>query len=136
MIAQKQSIKLRAKDDFSTYRAIRYEAFIAKDILNLVTRYVLRYCQQKSELKLSKQVADHALDWYNPIIAEAMLFEYTEVLESIVGIQLEPTYSFLRLYSRGAELLRHTDRPACEYSATACIALHGANDWPLHLQGP
>ena len=50
------------------------------------------------------------------------------------GFKLLPTYSYARLYAPGEELLKHTDRPACEISATITLGFKG-NSWPIYIDG-
>jgi alkylated DNA repair dioxygenase AlkB len=39
-------------------------------------------------------------------------------------MKLSPTYTYARIYEQGDKLMPHTDRPACEISATAPIYSH------------
>lgn len=54
--------------------------------------------------------------------------------ESACGKRLYPTYSYARLYKPGEELKKHTDRPACEISATITLGFKG-NPWPIYMAG-
>lgn len=56
-------------------------------------------------------------------------------IESIVGEELLPTYSYARLYSNGDELKIHTDRPACEISATIQLGRSHHYSWPIYMGG-
>jgi hypothetical protein len=40
----------------------------------------------------------------------------------------------LRIYVRGAELAKHTDRNSCEISATVPIEFESQNNWPLCIE--
>ena len=42
--------------------------------------------------------------------------------------------SYSRVYLPGAWLKKHTDRPACEVSATLTLAQKGEKDWPIGIQ--
>ena len=44
-------------------------------------------------------------------------------MEELTGIELWATYAFYRVYKQGDILKHHTDRPACEVSATICLKL-------------
>ena len=42
-------------------------------------------------------------------------------LKDYIDLDLRETYSYTRMYERGAYLGTHTDRPSCEISATLCL---------------
>ena len=51
------------------------------------------------------------------------------------GVDLKPTYSYLRVYKKGDVLHRHTDREACEYSVSITLKReHDDEIWPLCLE--
>lgn len=62
------------------------------------------------------------LGYYSDPLIEVILAEYLPVIESNTGLELEPTYSFSRVYQEGEELFPHSDRPACEISVTVNVA--------------
>jgi hypothetical protein len=51
-----------------------------------------------------------------------------------IGVALLPTYSFARIYGTGSELRRHSDRPACEHSASILLGHDADPPWPLMLE--
>lgn len=81
-------------------------------------------------------VPEAALNQYAPLGGEAMLVQSRAEIEALVGRELVPAYAFWRIYERGAALLRHVDRNACEVSATITVASDPANaDWPIMVEG-
>ena len=42
-------------------------------------------------------------------------------MKKYTGVDLEPTYSYLRVYKNGDVLHKHTDRKACEYSVSITL---------------
>ena len=52
--------------------------------------------------------------------------------EKHCGKKLYPTYSYARLYKPGEELKKHTDRPACEISATVTLGWSG-KQWAIFM---
>jgi len=54
---------------------------------------------------------DAILEWIRPEISR------------LVGMELAPTYSYTRRYSKGEKLERHVDRDACEVSVTVSIQI-------------
>jgi hypothetical protein len=59
---------------------------------------------------------------------EDLLLNLTEKISYITNKSLVPTYSYSRVYLKGANMPNHTDRPACEYSLSIRLA---GDEWPL-----
>lgn len=77
---------------------------------------------------------------YGDPIFEALLDNKCKKMSEITGINLNPTYSYHRLYTTGTELKRHKDRPSCEISTTLCLGFDNSNlkkeyNWPMFV-GP
>ena len=68
--------------------------------------------------------------YYADPLMESILLNKKNLVEKESGKKLYPTYSYWRMYTYGAVLPEHTDRPSCEISITAHI--DGApNRWPI-----
>jgi len=63
-----------------------------------------------------------SMSFYADTACETILLTATKKLSEIVDIPLIPQYSYTRIYQRGDELKKHTDRPECQFSATLCLA--------------
>ncbi|MEL6258841.1 MAG: hypothetical protein AAFQ67_07280, partial [Pseudomonadota bacterium] len=94
--------------------------------IDLLERYHGDAMMQEPALK--------AVGRYVDPMAEAVLEAVRPKVEAATGLNLRPTYSFLRVYKNGAELKRHTDRPSCEISATLHIGGETDEDWPIHVE--
>jgi len=70
---------------------------------------------------------------YVPFIA--LMCEKTTYMNKLVGEKLLPTYAYSRIYKNGAELVKHTDRPACEISVSLHLGSDGTS-WPLGFTRP
>ena len=70
------------------------------------------------------------LGYYADPLIEVLLGQCLPVIEEKTNLELEPTYSFSRVYQEGEELFPHTDRPSCEVSATINVACTG-DVWPI-----
>lgn len=58
-------------------------------------------------------------------------------VESILEIDLFPTYYYDRFYFAGQELRRHSDRESCEISVSLQISSnHPDNPWPIWFEEP
>jgi hypothetical protein len=71
---------------------------------------------------------------YNTIPLLELLCEKTPAVTRLIGEPVLPTYVFARVYKRGASLVRHSDRPACEISLS--LNLSRTHPWPLWIQSP
>jgi hypothetical protein len=69
---------------------------------------------------------------YRHAILDQLLEEFTPKMEEMTGKKLFPTYSYARLYLNDEELLCHTDRESCEYSATINLGF-GSHNWPIWI---
>ncbi len=70
---------------------------------------------------------------YGNAVFETVLGDLIPDLVGRLGIDLRPTYSFVRSYLQGMDLAPHTDRPACEISVTVHLGSDDGLDWPLLL---
>jgi hypothetical protein len=58
---------------------------------------------------------------YADMVMETLLVYTLPILKYHTGLDLIPTYSYTRLYEKGATLLRHKDRASCEISTTLTL---------------
>jgi predicted 2-oxoglutarate/Fe(II)-dependent dioxygenase YbiX len=63
---------------------------------------------------------------------DSLLEQLTPHFEKASGKRLYPTYAYARLYAPGDELKIHTDRPACQISATLTLGFEG-DVWPIYI---
>lgn len=68
---------------------------------------------------------------YNDSLMETLLGQLVPKIEAATGLDLHPTYSYLRIYKPGDTLKRHTDRPSCEISMTIPLGFDGDECWPI-----
>jgi hypothetical protein len=77
----------------------------------------------------AKAILDHE------IMFETLQERLWPTIEAVVGEELLPTYAYARLYSNGDELLKHSDRPACEVSVTIQLGRSHNYAWPIYMGG-
>jgi predicted 2-oxoglutarate/Fe(II)-dependent dioxygenase YbiX len=65
-------------------------------------------------------------------VFDSLLEQLVPNFEQASGKKLLPTYAYARLYAPGDELKIHTDRPACEISATLTLGFDG-DVWPIYV---
>jgi Rps23 Pro-64 3,4-dihydroxylase Tpa1-like proline 4-hydroxylase len=106
--------------------------FISKERSFDLSFDFLKYCKENN-LDGDAQAPD-SFSSYNYISFLELLCEKTPEVSSAIGEVVLPTYSYARVYRNGSELLRHTDRDACEISLT--LHLHGDSTWPIWIETP
>ena len=92
----------------------------------------LKYCKENN-LEGDEQ-APNSYSAYNYISFLELLCEKTPEVSLAIGETVLPTYAYSRVYRNGSELVRHTDRDACEISLT--LHLHGDSPWPIWIETP
>lgn len=65
---------------------------------------------------------------------DTLLARLAPTVSRHVGAPCLPSYSFVRRYGTGQELVPHTDRGACEHSLTVHLAADGDEPWPIWLR--
>tara|TARA_R110002020_G_scaffold174059_3_gene365079 strand:- start:1783 stop:2319 length:537 start_codon:yes stop_codon:yes gene_type:complete len=75
---------------------------------------------------------DGSASWYGEAAMQYLLLFLKPKMEQQTGLYLFPTYSYFRIYSKGATLAGHKDRPSCEISAS--LSLKG-DSWPIYING-
>lgn len=63
---------------------------------------------------------------------EALNLSLLPMMMEQTGKDLIPTYTFGRVYRKGDELEKHTDRPACEVSCTLTLGYKSDHIWPIY----
>ena len=69
--------------------------------------------------------------YYGSLFTESLLLLLKPIVEEQIGVELYPTYSYMRIYYKDAILAKHTDRESCQYSVTICIKCDPINPWPI-----
>ena len=68
---------------------------------------------------------------YADFVMETLMMKVLPKMQQETGLQLVPTYSYVRAYKKGDILKRHKDRYSCEVSTTLNL---GGDDWPIYLE--
>lgn len=77
-------------------------------------------------------VVSNVNDRYNHPTHLNILSKKTSEVGKLVGSDVNPAYSYSRVYHKGSELARHVDRPSCEVSLT--IHLDGDKPWAFCIE--
>ena len=106
--------------------------FISSDRAKQLSDEYKVYCENNSVSGDNQSPNSHSS--HNYISFLELLCEKTPEVSSIVGETVLPTYSYSRVYKQESELVKHTDRDACEVSLT--LHLNGDGDWPIFILNP
>lgn len=122
--------------DFKTNNYVLVKGFYNTQELDTISRYLENSLKRYPENNQGGIVDAHSkISWYADPLIEIVLKNSLAEVESITGLDLDPTYSFTRVYQKGDELKPHVDRPACEISVTSHIATVG-KPWPIYMKAP
>ena len=73
---------------------------------------------------------------YNVPMYKQLHYSIRKAVERELGMDLIPTYFYDRFYYVGQQLMRHSDRPACEVSVTLQISTNSDKPWPIWFERP
>ena len=105
--------------------------FFSKKELNILQKYCYNKIDSNKDYEIDVQCFSPA--WYNDPLMTSFLDTKLSLVEEKSNLKLFPTYAYWRYYVFGAVLKKHTDRPACEISITACIKKY--DNWPIVVEG-
>ncbi|MCM3905987.1 MAG: hypothetical protein ND866_30250 [Pyrinomonadaceae bacterium] len=125
--------------------SISYEQMFEEDgyvvLKQFIPRIMCEYISENIKLLEANSCLDYgdtqvekAFSAGSPAITETLLDVVTPILSQMINCELYPTYSYLRVYVKGAVLEKHMDRPSCEVSATVPISYDCPGVWPLFLE--
>jgi len=116
---------------------------LTPEITSLVCQYARlkqRWFRER-EIESSPTYMSGTHSVFGDTLMETLLLNCLGTMQEITSLELCPTYSHYRIYKPGDTLQKHTDRLACEISASICLG-YQYNDvekeyhWPLWIQTP
>jgi len=118
-----------------TIKDFKYK--LIKNFLSEEERKILiGYCKLKHRNNFNsfddQQSDSRDTMYYGDPMTDTLMLNKRVVVEKETGLNLLPTYSFWRCYSKFSILKKHVDRPSCEISLTANIGSDGTK-WPLYF---
>ena len=114
---------------------------ISDDVRDIITQYAL--FDEMQNFHAEGYIPDaicvpNAHSKYADPAMESVLLHLQNTIQENVGFDVDPTYSYYRVYRKGDDLKPHQDRPSCEISATLCFN-YDYNDkeyqWPIYMDG-
>ena len=73
---------------------------------------------------------------YGDMFAESLLVHLLPKVREVSDIEtLEPSYGLVRFYENGQRLVKHRDRPSCQYSITLPLVSFDNHPWSIFVNG-
>jgi predicted 2-oxoglutarate/Fe(II)-dependent dioxygenase YbiX len=115
---------------FNAQGYVHLTDFLDKDNCAQLTAELKKLVAQGATTKDTQCPLSEAV--HGAVVFDSLLEQLTPNFELASGKKLHPTYAYARLYKPGEELKIHTDRPACEISATLTLGFEG-KPWPIYM---
>lgn len=88
--------------------------------------------QEKNKFAFGDTQSPNSFSVYSASFFESLAIQLKDKVSQVTGLNLYPTYTYARIYYKGAILKPHTDRPSCEYSTTLCI--DSTDIWDFYIK--
>lgn len=127
---------MRTIDVFQQRGHAKIRGLLSCEMRGLVRHYMDLSLRSGRMVVSDNDVIAGQFEQYAAMLSESLLSLLQPRVESIVGEVLIPTYSFWRIYERGAVLREHVDRAACEIGVSVTVASEPQEvQWPLWVRG-
>lgn len=106
---------------------------------DLMTNYLREYfntLDKTNSLEPGDAQVENSNCVYGDPAFDTFMLMATPIISKIIGLDLLPTYTYARIYHRGAELLPHVDREQCEHSCTISLGGEYEKLWPIWVKHP
>ena len=107
--------------------------FLSEEEISFFKRYTIMFHQNNKKDFDFQQNLNGDTSKYSDYAMEALMLNKKNLVEKESGLQLYPTYTFWRCYTKFADLKEHMDRPSCEISVTCQIGSCGT-EWPIYIE--
>ena len=104
--------------------------FITTVEAEILTKQFKQYVNTQNAIGDSQVQASKTV--YNFLPFVLLLVNKIPEVTKLYGHYVLPTYTYARIYYKGAELKEHIDRPACEISLT--LNLSKTQNWPIFFK--
>lgn len=117
-------------DTIRNFKYKKIKKFLDDTEVNLLKDYCrIRHRINKSSFDIQQSKTLDTVFYGDPLM-ESLLINKKEKMQELTGLKLLPTYAFWRMYTKFADLKKHSDRPSCEISVTVNIGSDGTS-WPF-----
>jgi len=123
--------------EFQTNGYILVKGFYRPEELDTISRYLENSLKRYPENNQGggDGFTNNKISWYADPLMEVVFSNSVSEVEAATNLELDPTYSYARVYQKGDELRPHVDRLACEISVTSHTATVG-KPWPIYMKAP
>jgi 2OG-Fe(II) oxygenase superfamily len=121
---------MNVNNTFEMQKYVKIENVLDRRVCQELTDTFQKYIDEGMTVRDEQCSNSHSA--YAFVDFEKLLKDLRPVFEKVSGKRLIPTYSYARKYVTGEVLKNHTDRPACEISATLTLG-YGSNSWPIFM---
>ena len=119
-------------NDFDKNGYVHLKGFLDLNNCKELTQELNKYIERGKTTKDPQCPLSEAV--HGTVTFDQLLVDLLPHFEAACGKRLYPTYSYARLYKPNEELKKHTDRPACEISATVTLEFEG-DPWSIYMAG-
>ena len=123
---------MNTSEFFTSNKYVYLEEFLDKENCKELTLALKNEINARgwfdSQCTSSKSIRDS-------VVFDKLLVDLLPYFEKATGLKLLPTYAYARWYEPGEILHIHTDREACEISATLTLGFDG-DVWPIYVGEP
>jgi len=117
------------------FGAVHLSKAVPLDVAKFLTHILLRKIHVPDNKIGDIQVPNSIAIMDHELVFETLLESLWPKFEEVLNFELLPTYAYSRLYSNNDALEKHTDRPACEISATIQLGRSHHYAWPIYMGG-
>lgn len=134
--------------DFTQHGWLTVPNFLDRQMCDTLYQYC-RVQAQRIRLKQQHDPAHYNKAWdgtftdsqapgnyafYGDPIQDVVMHQNLDAIMNCVDLELQPAYSYWRLYVEGSDLKNHVDRESCEISVTINLGQSEVAPWPIHLR--
>lgn len=118
--------------EFIDKKYVVYRSALDDQMVDFISQYALFDELQRPSIGDPQVPKAHSK--YGDPAMETLLIMLQPLMERITGLELDPTYSYYRVYRNGDNLSKHIDRPSCEISATVSFRYsYESIPWPIFM---
>ena len=118
-----------SKEYFDKNGYVVLNGALSKDECDILTKHMFTLFEQGKLIRDEQCPLSDAV--YGDPLFDEILQKFAGPIGAAVGKDLLPTYTYARIYRPGEVLKKHTDRPACEISATMTLGYDSKPIWPI-----
>lgn len=108
------------------------ESVLTEPLLAVAHEYAIKRALLSRETT-SEDAAPGTPSFYGDPLMDTLLDLLRSVAETFTGRELFPTFSDLRVYTRGAIVNPHTQRPAGEIALSVSLGFDAPRPWPFFV---